>query len=129
MPKRGEFDVEFDCDAEELLADMEFLDWDDDEEMSFKDKQIYLYNNRLDQRIARKKLLIERNLLLDTKRFKNKDERETNNYYKIFMRLLKSLEHYDRVMGVINRHRTLGQAIERLMQFRAMGKESLAEVL
>lgn len=128
MPKRGEFDVEFDCEAEELLGDMEYIDPDDAAETKFKDKLIDLYNNRLDHRIARKKLLIERNLLLDTKRYKNKEEREQNTYYKVFMRFMKSSEHYDRFMSLISRHRMLGAAIERLVQFRSMGKQTLGEV-
>jgi len=128
MPKRGEFEVEFDYEAEDLLGDMEYIDPDDAAESSFKDKLIQLYNNRLDHRILRKKLLIERNLLLDTKRYKSKDEREQNAYYKIFMRFMKSAEHYDRFMSLVTRHRMLSAAIERLVQFRSMGKQTLAEV-
>jgi hypothetical protein len=41
MVKRGEFEEEYDKDAEELLADM---DYRHDEEDSFKDQVINIYN-------------------------------------------------------------------------------------
>ena len=65
--KRGDFDQEYDMDAELLLADMEFFDDDNDETLNLKNSIIELYNARLDERIRRKKFVIERGLL-DIKR-------------------------------------------------------------
>lgn len=63
MPKRGDFDIEFDNDAELLLAEMEFNDDDKPYEIEMKLKVLDIYNIRLDERIKRKKFVIERDLL------------------------------------------------------------------
>lgn len=63
MPKRGDFDIEFDNDAELLLAEMEFNDDDKQYEIEMKLKVLDIYNIRLDERIKRKKFVIERDLL------------------------------------------------------------------
>jgi transcriptional adapter 2-alpha len=63
MPKRGDFDIEFDNDAELLLAEMEFNDDDKPYEIEMKLKVLDIYNIRLDERMKRKKFVIERDLL------------------------------------------------------------------
>lgn len=50
-------------DAELLLADMEFHDDESSENVRLKENVIDLYNARLDERIRRKKFVIERGLL------------------------------------------------------------------
>ena len=62
MPKRvyinlyykGDFDIEYDNDAELLLAEMEFNDDDKDYEIDMKMKVLDIYNLRLDERFKRK---------------------------------------------------------------------------
>ena len=63
LPKRGDFEQEYDMDAELLLADMEFFEDDTPENIELKNSVIELYNGRLDERIRRKKFVIERGLL------------------------------------------------------------------
>lgn len=63
MPLRGDFDIEYDNDAELLLAEMEFNDDDKEIELKMKYKLLEIYNARLDERIKRKKFVIERDLL------------------------------------------------------------------
>jgi transcriptional adapter 2-alpha len=83
MPLRGDFDVEYDNDAELLLAEMEFngksillkfklkknyfvnfyLDDETAEEYELKMKIFEIYNARLDERISRKQFVIERKSL------------------------------------------------------------------
>lgn len=65
MPKRGDFDIEFDNDAELLLAEMEFNDDDKQYEIDMKMKVLDIYNLRLDERIKRKQFVIERDLVMD----------------------------------------------------------------
>ena len=60
MPKRGDFEQEYDMDADLLLADMDF---ETPENSELKNNVIELYNARLDERIRRKKFVIERGLL------------------------------------------------------------------
>ena len=54
MPKRGDFEVEYDNDAELLLAEMEFTDEDMEEEKQMKFRLIDIYNEKLSERIRRK---------------------------------------------------------------------------
>lgn len=63
MPLRGDFNIEYDNDAELLLADMEFFEDDTEEEIIMKESILNLYNRKLDERIKRKKFVIERGLL------------------------------------------------------------------
>jgi transcriptional adapter 2-alpha len=74
MPKRvklyneinikGDFDIEYDNDAELLLAEMEFNEDDKDYEIEMKMKVLDIYNLRLDERLKRKEFVIERDLVL-----------------------------------------------------------------
>merc|ERR1719458_2462135 len=57
LPKRGDFEQEYDMDAELLLADMEFFEDDTPENIELKNSVIELYNGRLDERIRRKKFV------------------------------------------------------------------------
>lgn len=63
MPKRRDFEVEYDNDAELLLAEMEFNDDDSEEEKQMKFRLIDIYNHKLDERIKRKEFVITRGLL------------------------------------------------------------------
>jgi transcriptional adapter 2-alpha len=78
-------------DAELLLADMEFYDDDTPENVKLKENVLELYTARLDERIRRKKFVIERGLLdlkniQRTERKYSKEEREIVNKCKIFAR-------------------------------------------
>ena len=116
QPKRGDFDQEYDMDAELLLADMEFFDDDNDENNHLKNSIIELYNARLDERIRRKKFVIERGLL-DIKRTqkferkRSKEERDIINSMKIFARFNTEEEHQKIISNLI-KERTLREAIE-----------------
>lgn len=45
-PKRQEFDPEYDNDAEQLLAEMEFKDTDTEEERELKLRVLHIYSKR-----------------------------------------------------------------------------------
>jgi len=47
MPRRGDFDIEWDNDAEKLLQDMEFLPEDTADDRALKVKVLAIYNSRL----------------------------------------------------------------------------------
>ena len=63
MPKRGDFEHEYDNDAELILAEMEFNEDDNEEIIEMKHKILEIYNARLDQRIRRTKIVIEHDLI------------------------------------------------------------------
>ena len=106
MPLRGDFDIEYDNDAELLLAEMEFNDDDKESELEMKYKLLDIYNARLDERLKRKKFVIERGLL-DLKKQNNldkertKEEKEIYNMMKVFSRFSTPEEHEKLVQGII----------------------------
>lgn len=98
MPLRGDFDIEYDNDAELLLAEMEFNDDDSEYEIDMKFKLLDIYNSRLEERNKRKKFVIERGLLdlkkqsqLDKER--TKEEKEIYQMMKVFSRFSSPEEH------------------------------------
>jgi hypothetical protein len=60
----GDFDTEYDNEAEKYLSDMEFLPEDTPEERQLKLDVINIYNKALDERQRRKDFIIDRDLLL-----------------------------------------------------------------
>ena len=118
MPKRGDFEVEYDNDAELLLAEMEFNDDDTEEEKSMKFKLMEIYNQKLSERLRRKEFVISRKLL-DLKeqtrieKARTKEEKEIYNMMKVFSRFNSADEHEKLVSGII-RERQIRQRIEEL---------------
>ena len=91
MPKRGDFEVEFDNDAELLLAEMEFNDDDSPKEKEMKFRLMDIYNHKLSERIRRKEFVISRKLLDLKEQMRldktcTKEEKEIYNMMKVFAR-------------------------------------------
>ena len=63
MPLRKEFDYEYDNDAEQLLAEMEFTEEDSENDRKIKFSVLEIYNRKLKEREKRKEFVIERNKL------------------------------------------------------------------
>jgi transcriptional adapter 2-alpha len=125
QPKRGDFDQEYDMDAELLLADMEFHDDDTPENIKLKENVLELYSARLDERIRRKKFVIERGLLdiknvQRTERKYSKEERDIVNKCKIFARF-QSKEDHEKFVNNLLKERLIREAIEQLTYFRSKG--------
>lgn len=122
LPLRGDFNIEYDNDAELLLADMEFFEDDKKSEEDLKYEILKLYNSKLDERIRRKKFVIE-NGLLDVKkqqqieRKRPKEEREIYAQMKPFMRFCEGKEFNETVEGLI-KERALNQKLEELKLFK-----------
>mmetsp|Transcript_12632 Transcript_12632/g.10807 ORF Transcript_12632/g.10807 Transcript_12632/m.10807 type:complete len:159 (+) Transcript_12632:84-560(+) len=132
MPKRGDFDYEYDNEAELFLAEMEFNDDDKPEEVDIKNKILEIYNVRLDERIKRKNFVIERDML-DLKkqntldRIRSKEEREIHNLLKIFSRFNTPDDH-DKLVQGIYREKVLRQKIEELRHYKKIGLKTFEEV-
>ncbi|KRX06785.1 Homeodomain protein [Pseudocohnilembus persalinus] len=131
-PKRGDFDIEYDNDAELLLAEMEFNEDDKQGEIDMKLKILQIYNARLDERLKRKKFVIERGLLdikkqnsLDKER--TKEEKEIYNMMKPFARFSTKEEHEKLVMGII-KEKQIRQRIEELRTYRKLGLKNFEQV-
>jgi transcriptional adapter 2-alpha len=125
MPKRGDFDQEYDGDADTLLADLEYFDDDTEHDIKLKNDVIELYNARIDERIRRKKFVVERGLLDFKKtqkqeRKKTKEEREIINSMKIFARF-NTAEDHEKLVNSLLKERLLREVIEQLKFFKSKG--------
>ncbi|XP_059438871.1 transcriptional adapter ADA2b-like isoform X2 [Corylus avellana] len=126
--KRQEFDPEYDNDAEQLLAEMEFKDTDSEEERELKLRVLHIYSKRLDERKRRKDFIIERNLLYPNPLEKDfsPEERAICRSYDVVMRFHTKEEHDDLLQTVIKEHRTR-KRIQELKDARAAGCRTSAE--
>ncbi|XVE91808.1 hypothetical protein REPUB_Repub01dG0043400 [Reevesia pubescens] len=126
--KRQEFEIEYDNDAEQLLADMEFKDTDTKAEHELKLRVLHIYSKRLDERKRRKDFILERNLLYPDpfERNLSPEEREVYQRYKVFMRFHSKEEHEELLKSVIEEHR-IAKRIQDLQEARAAGCRTAAE--
>jgi hypothetical protein len=136
MPLRDEFEVMHANDAESILADMDFFD--DPEQGSewnaLKFAVLHNYNRKLDERAARKRFVLDRDLV-DFKRVQVAITQHAGSEEDArFMRKIEPLarfarsgvEHMQLVHGLL-RERQLRAEVARLQQLRAMGVRTLAE--
>lgn len=131
MPLRGDFDVEYDNDAEVILSDMEFAEDDSPTERALKLKVIEIYNSKLDERARRKQFVIEHGLLdykkhLQVERRRPKEEREIIAQMRPFARFHTRQEHEELIQGLITAMR-LQKQIVLLQEYRRNGIKTLAE--
>ncbi|KAK6117810.1 hypothetical protein DH2020_048437 [Rehmannia glutinosa] len=126
--KRQEFEVEYDNDAEQLLADMEFKDTDTDAERELKLRVLHIYSKRLDERKRRKDFILERNLLYPDPFEKDLtlEEKELCRRYRVFMRFHSKEEHDELLRSVVEEQRIL-KRIQDLQEARAAGCRTSAE--
>ncbi|ORM39540.1 Transcriptional adapter 2 [Babesia sp. Xinjiang] len=131
-PLRGDFDIEYDNDAELILADMEFRAEDSPEQIELKLKVIEIYNSKLDERIYRKKIIISRGLL-DAKAMQQKErrctleEKELYNVLRPFLRF-QTVEEHDHTVRLLVRERKLRTRLFQLMTWRALGLEKVEDI-
>lgn len=133
MPLREDFETEYENDAEQFLADMEFSPEDHPSEVELKLQVIRIYNHKLEEREKRKRFVLERGLV-DIKKHQqeekklSKEERELVAKLRPFARY-QSAEEYDAlVKGVLKAHR-LRQQIEMYKVYREMGFTTLDDVV
>jgi transcriptional adapter 2-alpha len=110
LPLRGDFDVEWENDAEAVLGDLDFVEGEHVTETELKLKILEIYNAKLDERERRKAFIIERGLLdykrlLSAERRRPREEREIYDAFRPFARFLSPKEHEDLVRGIILEHR------------------------
>ncbi|KAG5561065.1 hypothetical protein RHGRI_004172 [Rhododendron griersonianum] len=126
--KRQEFDPEYDNEAEQLLAEMEFKETDTEEERELKLRVLRIYSKRLDERKRRKDFILERNLLQPSA-FENDlspEEKDICRRYDVFMRFHSKEEHDDLLKTVVQEHRIL-KRIQELKEARTAGCRSREE--
>ncbi|XP_071725147.1 transcriptional adapter ADA2b [Rutidosis leptorrhynchoides] len=126
--KRREFDPEYDNDAEQLLADLEFKDTDTEDEHELKLRVLRIFSNRLDERRRRKDFILERDLLYSNgfEKDLSPEEKALCRRYDAFMRFHSKEEHVDLLQTIISEHRTL-RRIQELKEAQAAGCRTSAE--
>ncbi|KAK4979446.1 Transcriptional adapter ada2 [Elasticomyces elasticus] len=136
MPGRLEFETEYLNEAEEAVQHMHFDPGDGrnargelEPEMDLKMTVMEIYANRLTQRVERKRLIFEHNLLeykknttADKKR--TKEERELVNKVKPFARMMNHDDFVAFSEGIEQEH-SLRAAIAQLQEWRKMGIKDL----
>lgn len=126
--KRQEFEIEYDNDAEHLLADMEFNKNDTDAERELKLRVLHIYGKRLDERKRRKDFILERNLLYPDpfERNLSPEEREICQRYKVFMRFHSKEDHEELLKSVVEEHRIV-KRIQELQEAQTAGCRTSSE--
>ncbi|KAK1858336.1 hypothetical protein I4F81_000945 [Pyropia yezoensis] len=131
MPARGDFDVEFDDGAEDLVADLVMEPDDTPEEVDVKVRLLEIYNARVAVRAQRKAFVLERKLL-DFEALRSaeaglpKAERDVVSRLKVFARLHPPEVQAELEEAVLEEHR-LAARIAQLTAYRAAGVTSLAD--
>ena len=97
-----------------------------------KKKILEIYNKRLDERIERKKFLVDRGLL-DLKkqnmldRNRTKEEKEVYNLLKVFARFHSADEHEKLVQNIV-KERNIRRRIEELMTYKKLGLKNFEDI-
>ncbi|KAL6140284.1 hypothetical protein ACLB2K_058584 [Fragaria x ananassa] len=124
--KRQEFEIEYDNDAEQMLADMEFHDTDTDRELKLR--VLHVYGKRLDERKRRKDFLLERNLLHPNPLEKNlsPEVREIHQRFMVFMRFHSNEDHKELLKSIIEEQQIVKRILD-LQEARAAGCRTATE--
>lgn len=131
MPKRLEFDLEHENDAELSVKDMLFSEEDTAADVELKLAVLDIYNQRLDRRAERKKFAFERGFiefkktqLLDRKR--SKEEKDVMAKTKCFAPLMTPADYNTFVNG-LTLEQQLRDRIALLQHYRRNGIRSFKE--
>lgn len=132
MKMRGDFDVEYDDDAENLIADLVILPADTDEERDLKMRLLSMYDERLARRDAVKEFIFNHNFLeFDTLRYSERrgtrDEKELSARLQVFSKLLNMTEFQAFYDSVMTEYR-ISREVYRLEQSRKAGVHVRSEV-
>ena len=137
MPLRGELEVVYANDAEQLLADMTFDADEDAAEPQFRDLKLRVlrnYNLKLEEREFRKRVFLDRNAA-DSRRLQEARAAITRepDKNKTMLARVEPLarfcerDEFERLVKGLVREQNLRDEIRRLQEFRAMGVRTLAD--
>ncbi|PNW86501.1 hypothetical protein CHLRE_02g089150v5 [Chlamydomonas reinhardtii] len=129
--KRMEFDPEYDNDAETIVADMEFNEYDTPADVQMKVQMLQLYNRRLDERERRRSFLLERGLINSRavqapEKRRNPAERDLHARMRVFARYQPQAAHEEFVEGLVLEAR-LRSRIAELREYRRNGIRTFAD--
>ncbi|KAL3942265.1 MAG: hypothetical protein SGBAC_003504 [Bacillariaceae sp.] len=131
MPRRGDFDIEWENAAEESIADMEFMQNDTLQERQLKVQVLEIYFQKQEERERRKNFIMTRNLY-DYKQFLEDeekipvDERDLVQRLRLFERFHTPDEHKQFISDII-KAKKLRKEIATLQMYRHIGIRTLLE--
>lgn len=131
MPRREDFDVEWENDAEQAIADMEFVAGEPEEDRALKLQVLEIYNSKLDEREQRKRFILSRKLY-DYRKIQSEheklppDERDLVHRMRVFERFHTPEEHKTFVADLLKAKR-LRKEIAKLQTYRRLGIRTMAE--
>lgn len=131
MPRRGDFDMEWQNEAEKTIAEMEFSSDDTKADQDLKLKVIRIFNSKVDEREKRKNFIIDHKLLnyrenQEEMWKREPDERHLIQRMRLFARFHSYEEHEAFVKKVLEAKR-LRKEIAKLQMYRRIGISSLAD--
>ena len=131
MPRRQDFDVEHDNDAELLISDLEFSAEDSKADQDLKVEVIKIFNSKLDERKRRKEFILAKKLTNyreNQEQFQKlpADERHLIHRMRLFERFHTIEEHQTFVDNILKAKR-LRKEIAKLQTYRRLGITSLAD--
>jgi Myb-like DNA-binding domain/Zinc finger, ZZ type len=131
MPRRGDFDVEFENGAEDAIADMEFIAGESEQDRALKLSVLAIYNSKLDEREKRKKFILSRRLY-DYRSYQEeykklpRDERDLLLRMRLLERFHTPEEHQIFIQDLLKAKR-LRKEIAKLQMYHRMGIRTLLE--
>eukprot|EP00980_Cylindrotheca_fusiformis_P005896 scaffold1242_cov123-Cylindrotheca_fusiformis.AAC.5 len=131
MPRRGDFDTEWENDAEQAIADMEFTQADSEQDRQLKLQVLDIYYQKQEEREKRKKFIMTRSLY-DYRKFLEDeekipaDERDLVHRLRLFERFHTPDEHKQFIADILKAKR-LRKEIATLQMYRRIGIRSLLE--
>lgn len=133
MPRRGDFDCEWNNDAEAIVADMEFSAKDTPNERQLKLDILDIYNQKLDERERRKKFLQDWNLLDYRKnqlmlRALPKDEMALRQRMRLFARFFDGPTEFDAFLDDLIKAKKLRNEIAAVQFNLRMGMTTVADM-
>lgn len=131
MPRRGDFDVEWENDAEHAVADMEFLPGESAQDKQLKMQVLAIYSSKLEEREKRKQFVLSRGLYNYRKNHVEdqklpRDERDLVYRMRLFERFHTPEEH-KKFLDDILKAKRLRKEIAKLQTYRRLGIRTLVE--
>jgi len=132
MPKRNEFECEWDDECEKKIMDIEFGQMDTREEVEEKLKALEEYNVRLAKRRAMRKMVVDRRLhdvefQKAVSLARSCREEKLHLKFKKYIQLL-SPEEYEEFIKGLALEEELEEKVKKLQEYRSAGLKTMEEV-
>eukprot|EP01083_Nonionella_stella_P178135 628411_1 len=125
LPLRREFSSEFRNTTEQAIAELKFCQDDSLTTRKMKLTAMRVYNQILDERAARKKLIFERGILAQKSKHKTK---QIQSDHRVFMRH-HSAEEHTKLMESLEIEENLKNRMETLTEYRRNGIRTISDGL